>query len=76
MDRGGRGNDDNADNCCYRGAMLRRRTGGKLGGSGTKKMMTFGRWQCGEGTAIDEDKKPYERAGRKEVDSSAETAIP
>jgi hypothetical protein len=37
MDRGGRGNNDNADNCCYGGAMLGRRRGGKLGQSGTKK---------------------------------------
>jgi hypothetical protein len=38
-------------------------------------MMTFGRWQCGEGTTIDEDKKPHERAGRKKVDFSAGTAV-
>ncbi len=38
-------------------------------------MISFGWWQCGEGMTIDEDKKPYERAGRKKVDSSAETAI-
>jgi hypothetical protein len=37
--------------------------------------MKFGEWQCGEGTRIDEDKKPYERAGRKNVDSSVEMAI-
>jgi hypothetical protein len=38
-------------------------------------MMTFGQWQCREGMTIDEDKKSYERAGRKKVDSSAETAV-
>ncbi len=38
-------------------------------------MMTFGRWQCGERTTIDEDEKPYDRAGRKKADSSAETAV-
>ncbi len=31
MDEGGRGNDDNANNHCYGGAMLGRRRGGKLG---------------------------------------------
>jgi hypothetical protein len=38
-------------------------------------MMTFGRWQCGEGTSIDEDEKPQESTGRKRVDSSVETAV-
>jgi hypothetical protein len=31
MDRGGRGNDDNANNGCYGGARLGRRRRGKLG---------------------------------------------
>ncbi len=31
MDGGGRGNDDNANNGCYGGAMHCRRKGGKLG---------------------------------------------
>jgi hypothetical protein len=48
MDGGGRGNNDNAYNSCYRGAMLGRRRGGKLGRSRKKRMMTFGQWQCGE----------------------------
>jgi hypothetical protein len=38
-------------------------------------MMKCRQWQCGEGTTIDEDEKPYKRAGRKKVDSSAGTAI-
>jgi hypothetical protein len=37
MDGGGRGNNDNADNGCYEGATLGRRSGGKLGQSWTKK---------------------------------------
>jgi hypothetical protein len=37
IDRGGRGNNDNANNGCYRGAMLGRRRGRKLGQSGMKK---------------------------------------
>jgi hypothetical protein len=31
--------------------------------------------ESGEGTTINEDKKPYERAGRKKVVSSTETAV-
>ncbi len=38
-------------------------------------MMTFGQWQCGEGTTSNEDEKLYEREGRKKVDSSVETAV-
>jgi hypothetical protein len=38
-------------------------------------MMTFEQWECGEGTTFDEDKKPYDRAGREKVASSAETVI-
>jgi hypothetical protein len=30
MDGSGRGNDDNANNCCYRGTMLGRRRRGNL----------------------------------------------
>jgi hypothetical protein len=75
MDGGGRGNDDNTNNGCYGGTAFGRRRGGKLGQSGTMKdddIWTMAVWR---GTTIDEDKKPHERAGRKKVDSPAETAV-
>ncbi len=37
--------------------------------------MTMGQWQCGEGATINENKKPYEKAGRKNVASSVETIV-